>query len=106
MDREKFRIGDVGILDLQAVQERARQRSPCRETAMRLALAKAEVRFRVEEVRECNGSVPLLALKVKEPVPREHKPVLARLRPIPRKILVGALLFRVISRRSPSKENG
>lgn len=89
---EHAQIGTLGKLDLAAVGERA-ARSFCPETAMRLALAKARIRFRVVEVQNGAGRAPNLLLEILRPVPLEQRKVLREVNP-PKRIWAGEILFK------------
>ena len=85
-------VGQVGTLNLEAVQERA-ARSSCPETAMRLALAKVGIKFRVAEVQNGVNCAPTLLLEILRPVPREQKRMLREVNP-PKRIWAGEILFK------------
>lgn len=89
---EHAQIGTLGTLDLAAVGERA-ARSPCTGTAIRLALAKAGVKFRVAEVQNGAGRAPNLLLEILRPVPLEQRKVLREVNP-PKRIWAGEILFK------------
>lgn len=91
--QQVFGVGQVGALDLEALGERAKH-SPCTETVIRLALAKAGFKFRVAAMRNGSSSTPHLLLKIVRPISREQKEVLREVGPLPDQFLVGPLLFK------------
>ena len=93
MGVQLVKVGQIGALDLEAVGERA-TRFPCPEMAIRLALAKAGVRFRVAAMRNGSSSTPHLLLEIVKPISREQKEVLREAGPLPKQFLVGPLLFK------------
>lgn len=93
MSVQVFKVGQIGTLDLVAVGERA-ARSPCPETAIRLALAKAMVKFRIAAMRNGSSNTPHFLLEIVEPISREQKRVLREVGPLPEQFLVGPLLFK------------
>ena len=87
------KVGQVGTLDLGAVEERANHFPRCPENAIRLVLAEARIKFRIVDMRNGTSSIPHLVLRPVRPMPKEHREVLKEIGPLPREIMVGPLLF-------------